>query len=227
MRCTCDRDNWTNRASSRISWNTTNVRRGRGWFLIEPEILVKGTRADTNCWPSGSLAAIFSNTFISSIAASLYFSTFLMIFRAITWSLKTSLHSVIRSSRARRERPSPETQFRTAGKASCARALPSGLYLKREEESLLRWFSFSRREFCMDLIRSRPCSSRMPWAGQSKTKCKAILLLRLLARHFVTVRRTAISDPAMTRDTCCVFGRDRDVEREGMWARKRTRITRT
>jgi hypothetical protein len=41
---------------------------------------------DTYCLPVGSLSAIFSKALISSLAASLYFSTFFIIFKAKTRS---------------------------------------------------------------------------------------------------------------------------------------------
>ena len=46
------------------------------------------SKLNTHFLQSGSTSANFSNTFISSFAASLYFSTFLIIFRAILCSLE-------------------------------------------------------------------------------------------------------------------------------------------
>lgn len=46
------------------------------------------SRQFTYCTQSGSLSANFSSTLISNLAASLYFSTFFIIFNAIEWSLK-------------------------------------------------------------------------------------------------------------------------------------------
>lgn len=56
------------------------------WQVAKYNII--STYLSTYCLPWGSASASFSKTFISSLAASLYLSTFLMILSATDWSLR-------------------------------------------------------------------------------------------------------------------------------------------
>ena len=74
IQCTCGHDNQTNPPSWRINCKKSNLLR------IKHNLKELQTTYWSLC---GSLRAIFSKAFISSLAASRYFSTFLMIFNAM------------------------------------------------------------------------------------------------------------------------------------------------
>ena len=74
MQCKCDHGSQTNQAFSHTNCNLKKI--------MFNTLLIKLTYAVTYC-SVASLSEIFSNAFISNLAASRYFSTFLMTFRAM------------------------------------------------------------------------------------------------------------------------------------------------
>lgn len=88
----CDRDSQTNQGSWRISWKGNEKVKslvvGRCCRLMLCNVY----------WSAAFLSASFSNALISSLAASRYFSTFLITFRAIVWSLLKGTKRVLRNN---------------------------------------------------------------------------------------------------------------------------------